>query len=106
MAASLYRDVPAMPAEAALSGLVRSVLRHEAAGAAVLSHTYTAGPDRFNAWRDGAPLPGEAQEDFEAWLRVWQQVDLTPLDGFPLWEREVHDQLHACFAELSEVFAH
>ena len=27
MAASLYRDVPAMPAEAALSGLVRSVLR-------------------------------------------------------------------------------
>ena len=56
MAASLYRDVPAMPAEAALSGLVRSVLRHEAAGAAVLSHTYTAGPDRFNAWRDGAPL--------------------------------------------------
>ena len=69
--------MPAMPAEAALSGLVRSVLRHEAAGAAVLSHTYTAGPDRFNAWRDGAPLPGEAQEDFEAWLRVWQQVDLV-----------------------------
>ena len=32
------------------------MLRHEAVGAAVLSHTYTAGPDRFNAWRDGAPL--------------------------------------------------
>ena len=35
-----------------------------------------------------------------------KQVDLTPLDGFPLWERDVHDQLHACFAELSEVFAY
>ena len=31
------------------------------------------------------------------------QVDLSPLDGFPLWEQEVHDQLHACYAELSQV---
>ena len=95
-----------MPADAALAGLVRSVLRHEAAAAAVLSHTYAAGPARFNAWRDGAPLPGEGQAEYDGWLRVWQQVHLAHLDGFPLWERQVHDQLHACYAELSEVDAY
>ena len=79
-----------MPADAALSGLVRSVLRHEAAAAAVLSHTYAAGPARFNTWRDGAPLPGEGQAEYDGWLRVWQHVHLAHLDGFPLWERQVH----------------
>ena len=53
-----------MPPDAALSGLVRSVLRHEAAGAAVLEHTYAAGPARFNAWRDGAPLPAAVRGRF------------------------------------------
>ena len=104
-ARQLYREVPGMLDADSLAGVIKTVLHHESASASVLATTYIGGPDRFNAWRDAAPLVGETQADHDAWLRAWGAVDLSAIDGFPLWERGVHDKLHEAFAELIGICA-
>ena len=53
---------------------------------------------------DSSALKDESAEDHAAFLAEFKQLDMFGLYGFPLWEQEVHDQLHANFAELSSIF--
>jgi hypothetical protein len=40
-------------------------------------------------------MGGYAAREHAAWLAVWQDVDLSRLPGFPLWERPVFELLQA-----------
>ena len=48
-----------------------------------------------NSWLEGFRTLGLAE---------FKQLDLSGLYGFPLWEAEVHDLLHANFRELASIF--
>jgi len=53
---------------------------------------------------DSVPLKDESPEEHAAFLAEFKQLDLMGLYGFPLWEAEVHDLLHANFRELASIF--
>jgi hypothetical protein len=53
---------------------------------------------------DSVPLKDESPEEHAAFLAEFKQLDLSGLYGFPLWEAEVHDLLHANFRELASIF--
>ena len=46
---------------------------------------------------DSVPLKDESPEEHAAFLAEFKQLDLSGLYGFPLWEADVHDLLHAHF---------
>ena len=50
------------------------------------------------------PRTGESAEEHAAFLAEFKQLQLDGLYGFPLWEAEVHDLLHANFRELASIF--
>ena len=53
---------------------------------------------------DSVPLKDESPEEHAAFLAEFKQLNSTGLYGFPLWEAEVHDLLHANFRELASIF--
>ena len=53
---------------------------------------------------DSVPLKDESPEEHAAFLSEFKRLDLQGLYGFPLWEAEVHDLLHANFRELASIF--
>jgi hypothetical protein len=53
---------------------------------------------------DSVPLKDESPEEHAAFLAEFKQLQLDGLYGFPLWEAEVHDLLHANFRELASIF--
>ena len=53
---------------------------------------------------DSVPLKDESPEEHAAFLAEFKQLNLDNLYGFPLWEAEVHDLLHANFRELASIF--
>ena len=53
---------------------------------------------------DSVPLKDESPEEHAAFLAEFKQLNLDGLYGFPLWEAEVHDLLHANFRELASIF--
>ena len=53
---------------------------------------------------ESQPLKDETPEEHAAFLAEFKQLDLMGLYGFPLWEAEVHDLLHANFKELASIF--
>merc|ERR1719487_2617984 len=53
---------------------------------------------------ESVQLKDESPEEHAAFLAEFKQLDLMGLYGFPLWESEVHDLLHANFKELASIF--
>jgi hypothetical protein len=53
---------------------------------------------------DSTPLKDESPEEHAAFLAEFKQLLLDGLYGFPLWEGEVHDLLHANFRDLASIF--
>lgn len=58
---------------------------------------------RFDV-RLSEPLAGEPVEAHRAFLIAFRQLRMDGLHGFPLWEKEVHDTMHAHFSELVSIF--
>ena len=53
---------------------------------------------------DSVPLKDESPEEHAAFLAEFKQLNLDGLYGYPVWEAEVHDLLHANFRELASIF--
>ena len=53
---------------------------------------------------ESVALKDESPEEHQAFLAEFKQLQLDGLYGFPLWEAEVHDLLHANFRELASIF--
>ena len=60
--------------------------------------------ERFEP-RNAPPPPSLSPEAHGQWLRLWEQLGLGDLHGFPLWEKEVHDMLLANLDVLQSIFA-
>ena len=53
---------------------------------------------------ESAPIKDETPEEHAAFVADFKQLELFGLYGFPLWEGEVHDILHANYKELQTIF--
>ena len=47
---------------------------------------------------------GESVAHYDAYVRAWRALHLATLPGYPAWEREVFDVLHAHFSTLGVLF--
>ena len=70
---------------------------------AMATATHVAVP-RFDATAVPRP-PRMSDEEVAEWLRMWAQITLGDLHGFPVWEREVHDMLASNLPTIKSVFA-
>jgi hypothetical protein len=60
--------------------------------------------DRYDAKGLTKPLKGESQVDLDKWIDCWQRMEIMDVYLWPLWEKEVHDIMHALFKELQSIF--
>lgn len=102
----LYEPVVKGNLSVAVEAAFKNLLGQQDVSSTVSSLSHIVAPSRFNAWRDSSPLPGETAAAHSAFLLAWQQLDLSPISGFPLWEKEVHDALHEHYSELMCIFGH
>lgn len=85
---------------------INNLLQLESSAVSIAASALSGQLDRFNAWRFSEPLPGEAAADHRVWLNTWHHIDLSSLPSFPMWEKEVHDLLHADFGRLRAIFSY
>eukprot|EP00966_Prymnesium_polylepis_P199105 4613903-Prymnesium_polylepis.1 len=52
--------------------------------------------ERFDA-KSAVALSGQSPKEHRRWLTVWGKMDLSQLHGFPVWEKEVFDELQRAF---------
>ena len=69
---------------------------------AMAKATHVAVP-RFEP-RDVVPPAGMEAEEHRAWVKMWEQMSLGDLHGFPVWEREVHEMLLRSLGVLRSIF--
>ena len=92
-----------MDGAAALTSFVRNLFGEETTEESLHRATLLRAA-RFD-WRScSVPLEGEGAKAHRRWLDVWRRLELTDVAGFPLWERGVHDTLHARFGALRSIF--
>ena len=80
--------------------------KDEAAVVHAATDIVVAPHDRFDALDASLRLPGETEDQHEAWTACWLGLRLDDLPGFPLWEERVHNTLHEGYEPLCAVFAH
>ena len=78
------------------------------AGQAVMRQMASRSPAQTSACLvepaiQGANASFTAQEN-AAWLAVWQDMDLSHLPGFPMWERGVFEILQPCWPTMRSIF--
>ena len=83
-----------MSPAARLSGLLDNLAGARDEALVVHAATDVLAPPRFDPRDAGMRLSGEDEATYAAWSLCWAPLRLDGLLGFPLWERQVHDQLH------------
>ena len=51
-------------------------------------------------------LPGQSAAEHDKWMGAWRKMDLSHVDGFPVWEEEVFGILQSSFTDLYSIFAY
>jgi len=93
-----YRAVSAhMDAAAACAGFIANILGDANEEQVITKHTYIHA-ERF----DAAAAAGDGTDD--DWLSTWDEIQLTSIYNFPLWEKAVHDLIKPNFAHLKSIF--
>ena len=100
LAAVAYSQIPHLDIEQSAAIFFEHLLTPELdAGDAVMRHMSALAPARTSdvVFELGSSrgMGGYAAREHAAWLAVWQDVDLSRLPGFPLWERPVFELLQA-----------
>ena len=80
--------------------MVANLLGEKSEEQALSEITHISVP-RFDA--RAAPAAGSAEAHGQ-WLKLWEQVAIGELHGFPLWEKEVHDLLRDNLDVLASIF--
>ena len=70
--------------------------------AAMEEATHVSVP-RFDV-RAAAPPSSMTADEHAEWLRMWDQMSLVEMHGFPVWDKEVHDMLAANLSMLHSIF--
>ena len=99
-----YGEIPLIPADAGLRGLLENLFGRASDEAIIRDATYIYA-DRYD-WADSRPLPGQSLSLHRKWRDCWQNIEIADLHYFPLWEKGVFDCLQECFQDLTNIFAH
>ena len=109
LAAVMYSQIPHLQLEQRVATFFGHLLSPELdAGEAVMRHMSTHSPARTSSvvieLAGSQGFAGYTARQHAFWLAVWQDVDLSRLPGFPMWERRVFEVLQACWPELRSIF--
>ena len=109
LAAAMYSQIPHLELEQRVATFFGHLLSPELdAGEAVMRHMSAHSPARAGSvvseLAGSQGCTGYTARQHAVWLAVWQDVDLSRLPGFPMWERRVFEVLQACWPELRSIF--
>ena len=99
----MYRAVKEVSPANAVKGFMQNLLGEASPDEVVVRATYIK-CDRYDAKGLTKPLKGESQVDLDKWIDCWQRMEIMDVYLWPLWEKEVHDIMHALFKELQSIF--
>jgi len=99
-----YGEIKQMPLSDCVRGLIQNLLGEKGDEAVIRDSTYIRA-DRYD-WRQSKPLQGQHLSLHRKWLECWQNIEVSDLHHFPLWEKGVHDVLQESFQDLISIFAH
>lgn len=100
-----YETVGVMGLGQMVDGLVDNLLSLRSEEAVVHQATDILRPPLLDPLTcDDCRLPGEDPVLFEACKMSWITLHLDSLPGFPLWEKELFELIHASFGRLCSVF--
>ncbi len=85
-----------------VEGIIRNFLQEEDEHKVISKYCYPPLP-RYDTSL-AQPLEGESQADLNTFIMFWNQMDLSHVYGFPLWEEGVFHLLHANFEQLRSIF--
>ncbi|KOO22536.1 hypothetical protein Ctob_006009 [Chrysochromulina tobinii] len=98
-----YQEVTEMSNEVKVATLVATYLGQKEEVAATQVAATSVAAARVDLSRVEG-LPGQSAAEHEKWIATWRKMDLSTLFGFPAWERDVFDVLHAAFVDLLNLF--
>lgn len=102
---SKYETVGVMGLGQMVDGLVDNLLSLRSEEAVVHQATDILRPPLLDPLTcDDCRLPGEDPVLFQACKMSWITLHLDSLPGFPLWEKELFELIHASFGRLCSVF--
>ena len=97
-----YRGISQMKVGAKVRAMVGNLLGEVTEEAAMEKATHVAAP-RFDVYAEPRPSSMEPEAHAE-WLRMWSQMALGDLHGFPVWEKEVFVLLQSNLGLLQSIF--
>ena len=97
-----YEEIEEMPLSERVLGMIANYLQEKDEHKVISDCLYPPLP-RYDA-SSATQLEGESRNDFNSFKATWSQMDLTHVYGFPLWEKEVFELLHATFEGLRSIF--
>ena len=101
-----YSAVTVLTTAGKTASIIDRILNETDEQGAVNKFVDTHAPARFDA--EGATIAPAHDPSREAeqkvWLKVWQQLDLSDLPGFPEWDGAAFEQLQANWPTLLSIF--
>jgi hypothetical protein len=98
-----YENIAEMTLATRFSGMVQNYL-NEADEQFIVSEAVVPPPPRYDTSK-AKPLKDQAEAEHKALLKVWSQMDLSHVFGFPLWEEELFGVFQRAYPELKSIFA-
>ena len=96
-----YRTIKQMSSAEKVAAMIANILGDLNEEQVITNATYITA-ERFTP-PAAAPkgVPGETHKE---WLMTWEQLQLSTVHGFPLWEKDVYDLLCANLESLQSIF--
>ena len=98
-----YEEVEGMTLAQRVAGVVANLLG-EKSEEQVITEVVAPRVERFNMAEAKAEDGLLSLDDHQRFLQEWNQMDLSHVHGFPLWEKEVFRTLHSSFSGIRSLF--
>ncbi|KAG8469316.1 hypothetical protein KFE25_007834 [Diacronema lutheri] len=99
-----YELIEQMKPADRVTALILNVLSRMDVPSVMTAATLVRAQSTFLAKRDSRPLPNESDEEHAKWLECWELLDLSDIRDHPEFNHDLHDVLHASFAQLRLIF--
>ena len=98
-----YRSVKGMTPVQGIKGFIQNLIGEMDEEAVVALATYIRA-ERYDFATLAKPLAGQNAAAHAKWIDCWSRVECMDMEGFPLWEEELHNLMQPLFGELSTIF--
>ena len=86
-----------------IKGFIQNLIGEMDEEAVVALATYIRA-ERYDFATLAKPLAGQNAAAHAKWIDCWSRVECMDMEGFPLWEEELHNLMQPLFGELSTIF--